>query len=346
MGKTALILILGLSVSLQFLKNSLYQKPLEAVETVGSYYSKSTSKNVAHSAMNDYLRKLYQNKNLRGTFTESNKYLEGSVDTVSISSSSATTTNGDSISVSVVAHYGGHSSRIEVTVLGSSFTIPPITSALAYTGDNSEIDVNGAFIIDGRNHDIDGNLSNSCVNLPGVAVKTGTDSVDIEDNQLKKKDKKRIKGIGPDPSIHVRETVDPSTYSSFIESVADCTLQTGTYAGKITFGNEGSPVIVYGSGDIHFSGRVAGYGIILVDGTIRLTGNFDWYGLMAIIGSDEVLFNSTGVSRVVGGVVLGGTNKSSRIRGNADLLYSCEAISNMQMNTSGLLNFNMLSWYE
>jgi len=345
MGKTALILVLGLSVSLQFLKNSMYQKPLEAVETVGNYYSKTTSKNIAHSAMNDYLNKLYQNKNLRGTFPERNKYLEGSVDTVRINSTSTTTTNGDTIAVNVVAHYEGQNSSIEVTLLGSSLEIPPITAAMAYSGPNPQLSLMGTPVIDGRNHDRNGNLSASCDDLPGIAVATDTDSSDMVDNQIKKKYKNKVIGLGSNPSVHVRETTDPSTFSDVLISAADFTLPAGVYS-SVQYGTDTNPVVVYGQGNLKFSGNVTGYGILLVDGKLTTAGNFHWYGVVYVIGPQPKIFTKVGTARIIGGVVFGGSNKQAEMKGTSDIWYSCETIKHIQDNTGSLLTFNMLSWYE
>jgi hypothetical protein len=345
MGKTALILVLGLSISLQFLKNSLYQKPLEAVETVGSYYSKSTSKNVAHSAMNDYLMKLHQNKNLRGTFAERNKYLEGSVDTVRINSTSTSTTSGDTIVVSAVAHYGGQSSSIEVALLGTAFEIPPLTGAMAYAGPQPKLTLKGTPLIDGRNHDKNGNLSSTCDDLPGVAVAASADSSDMVDNQIKNKDKNKIKGLGSNPSVHVRETTDPSIYKDLLISSADFALPAGVYS-STQYGTDTDPVVVYGEGNLKFAGHVTGYGILFIDGTLTLAGNFTWYGVIYVIGPQPKIFTKVGTSRIIGGVVFGGSNKQAELKGTSDIWYSCETINHIQDNISSLLTFNMLSWYE
>ena len=345
MGKTALILVLGLTVSLGMLKHSLYQRPLEAIETVGSYYSKTTSKNVARSAVNNYLKKLYQNKNLRGTFIENDKYIDGCVDTVIISSSSATTTNGDIIAMSVVAHYGGQSSSIAVSLLGSAFEMPPLTAAMAYSGPNPQISLKGTPLIDGRNHDRNGNLSATCDDLPGIGVAGSSDSTDMVDNQIANKDKNKIKGLGSNPSVHVRETTDPATYKDLIVSSADFTLPAGVYS-SVQYGTDTEPVVVYGEGNLKFAGNVTGYGILFIDGKLTLAGNFYWYGVVYVIGPHAEIFTKVGTARIIGGVVFGGDNKQAEMKGTSDVWYSCETINHVQDNTSSLVTFSMLSWYE
>ncbi len=345
MGKTALILVLGLSVSLGMLKYSLYRRPLEAVETVGSYYSKTTSKNIARSAMNNYLKKIYQNKNLRGTFIENNAYIEGSVDTVIISSSSATTTNGDTISMSVDAHYEGQSSSIEVALLGSAFEMPPLTAAMAYSGPNPQISLKGTPLIDGRNHDRNGNLSATCDDLPGISVANPSDSTDMVDNQIQNKYKNKIIGLGSNPSVHVRETTDPSTYKDLLIASADYSLPSGVYS-SIQYGTDTEPVVVYGDGDIKFTGNVTGHGILFIDGTLTLAGNFYWYGVVYVVGAQAEIFTKVGTARIIGGVVFGGDNKQAEMKGTSDVWYSCETINHVQDNTSSLVSFSMLSWYE
>lgn len=345
MGKTALIIVLGMSISLAFVKDVILQRPIEMAENVADYHNAITAKNIARSAANNYLLKLNEDKTLRGTFFESNKYIDNGVDTVFIS---ATGSGGaDTISLRVFAHYFNSMSGIEIKLLSSSFTIPPITSAIAYSGDNPDLDINGSLNIDGRNHDLFGNLSSSCVDLPGVAVSNIIDSTDVVDNQLKKKkDDDKVKGLDGAPSVHVRETADPSTYKDIIAANADFTLTSGTYSSHLYYGSQTSPAIVYASGDIHLSGKLYGYGILLVEGTLQLTGQMDWYGLVGLVGTDTQLYSSTGTSRIIGGVVIGGDNKSAKLHGTTDVLYSCDAINNITMNASGLKVFNILSWYE
>lgn len=345
MGKIALIIVLGLAISVSFLRLVIQERPIEATENVGTYFSRVAAKNVARSALNNSLKKLYQNKSLRGTFTEFNDYIEGGVDTVRITANSATASIGDTVHVSVVAWYQNQCSNIDVKLLGNSIFIPPITAAVAFPGPNPVLDLSGTPLIDGNNHDINGNPSTSCNNLPGVAVASGTDSINMRNRLFSDKMDDQVIGLENDPSVHVRETPDPSTYLDPIIANADHYLPSSTYS-AIEFGSQSNPTIVYGKGDLKFSGGVIGHGILIIDGTLTLSGNFFWYGMVYVIGPTPEIFNSVGTNRILGGVVLGGTDKIARLRGTADIQYSCETIDNVTSNTGSLITFNIVSWFE
>ena len=345
MGRVAIIIVLGLTITLGFYRNILTTRTTETVENVSGYYNHVTAKNIAFSAINNYLKKLYQNKTLRGTFTEQNIYEDGGVDTVIISSNSATPTAGDTVNVNVVAHFGGEKSSIEATLLVSTFTIPPITAGVAFPGANPVLDLNGNPQIDGSNHNFNGNPSSSCDSLPGVAVASGTDSANMVNALIDGGMEDHVIGLGTDPSVQVRETSDPSTYLDPIIASADYYLTSGTYT-STEYGSKASPAIVYGTGDLKFSGGVTGYGILIIDGTLTLSGNFFWYGMVYVIGETPEIFNSVGTNRIIGGVVIGGPDKIARLRGSADIQYSCETVDNVINNCASLQTFSVLSWYE
>ncbi len=345
MGKAALIIVLGLSITLGFLRFILISRPLEATVNVSNYYSQVMARNVAHSAMNNYLKNLNLYKSLRGTFIEKDKYLESSIDTVWIQSSSSTTSIGDTIKVKVNAYYNEASSKIEVNLLATTLYIPIIPAAVSFSGPNPSLDLNGVPYIDGRNHDQNGNLSSSYDDLPGVVVTSSTDSTNLSNSLISTGMENHVVGIGASPSIYVRNVPDPSNYLDPIIAAANFYLPEGSYS-QIQFGSQDNPVIVFGEGDLKFSGGVVGHGILIIDGTLTLSSNFFWTGMVFVIGQSPEIFSSVGTNQILGGVVLGGNDKVARLRGTADIKYSYEAIQNVMNNTTRLMIFQILSWYE
>ena len=345
MGRVAIIIVLGLTITLGFYRNILTRRTTETVENVSGYYNHITAKNIAHSAINNYLKKLYKNKTLRGTFTEQDVYKAGGVDTVTISSNSATTTTGDTVNVYAVAHFGGKRSEIEATLLVSNFPIPEIIAAVAFPGPNPVLDLFGTPLIDGNNHNMSGAPSSSCPDLPGVAVASSTDSISMVNNLISNGKTNNVIGIGTNPSVEVEPTIDPTNFLDPIIASCDYYLPAGVYS-SVQYGTQANTVIVYGQGNFKFSGGVIGYGILIIDGTMTLSGNFFWYGPVYIIGSTPEIFNSVGTNRITGGVVLGGSGVVAKMKGTADIQYSCDAINNAIINCTSLQTFNILSWYE
>ncbi len=346
MGKAAIIMVLGLVVIVGFFNSLIRDRSFEGVANMSGYYSSVTAKNVARSAMENYLKKLYQNKNLRGTFVEKDAYIEGGIDTLIISADSSTTSLGDTIKVSVVAHYGGKKSSIETSLLATTTDLPDVVAAIAFADPNPLLDVRGNPGVDGHNHDMHtGVPDGSCPDLPGVAVASSSDSAGVVDFLYDNGQENRVHGIGPDPSVHIKPTPSPSTFLKPIINQADHYLLSGTYS-SLTYGTEENPTIVYGKGEVKFSGGVVGHGILIIDGTLDLSGNFFWYGMIYVIGKEPKLFNSVGTNAIMGGVVLGGEGSRATLKGTPDINYSCEAIQNVKTNTSSLLTFSMVSWYE
>ncbi|NOZ61470.1 MAG: hypothetical protein GXO74_07290 [Calditrichaeota bacterium] len=345
MGKAALFIVIGLSVSLAFIKLALIGYPVQSMTNTSDYFSSVTATNIARSALNNYLKKLNQNKSLHGTFVEEDQYMEGGIDTVAISSASANPTIGDTISVAVKAWYNKKRKEASAKIVLSKLTIPPLEAAVAFPGQNPVLDLNGAPLIDGNNHDYTGNLSSDSSDLPGVAVHSTTDSVNIVQKLYHDKQEDHVVGFGGMPSVHVKAVDDPSVFIDPITASADYRLPAGTYS-SVTFGSKNTPVIVYGQGDLKFSGGVVGHGILVIDGTLTLSGNFFWYGIVYVVGPSPEIFNSVGTNRIIGGVVLGGKDKTARLRGTADIQYSYEAVENVRNNTKSLLTMNLISWFE
>ncbi len=345
MGKAALFIVIGLSVSLAFIKLSLTGYPVHATINTSAYFSSVTATNIARSALNNFLMKLNQNKSLNGTFVEQDKYVDRGIDTVTVSSSSANPSLGDTISIAVSAWYNKKNKRATAKIVLSKLTIPPIAAAVAFPGPNPVLDLNGNPLIDGNNHDYDGNSSSSSNDLPGVVVNSATDSTNMVQKLFNDKQENQVIGYGANPSVSVKPIDDPAVFIDPIIASADYNLPAGTYS-SMTFGSKDAPVIVYGEGDLKFSGGVVGHGILVIDGTLTLSGNFFWHGIVYVVGPSPEIFNSVGTNRIIGGVVLGGKDKTARLRGTADIQYSHEAVENVRNNTKSLLTMDLISWFE
>ena len=99
------------------------------------------------------------------------------------------------------------------------------------------------------------------------------------------------------------------------------------------------PVILL-SGDRQLnSGR--GQGILLVDGSLRINGNFTFAGLLLVRGQFDLL----GTANLFGGVyVQDAAAGGSRIRGNGQLAYSSCAIANATNGLGGVGRVTQRPW--
>jgi Tfp pilus assembly protein PilX len=121
-----------------------------------------------------------------------------------------------------------------------------------------------------------------------------------------------------------------------------------TCAGNISdagcWGTDARPRIVYVKGELaspderftslDISGNGVGTGILIVEnGTVGITGDFQWHGPVIVTGSNvSIQYRGGGDQRIVGGTIVnelhndGGTTLAGALGGTARMLYSQEAL--------------------
>jgi len=100
MGKLALLSVIGLILFFGIANYNFTRVNNDALDKVISYHSNTAARNVAKSALNYHMYKLFQNPGTRGIFTEADKYIADGIDTVAI-----TTVLGDSVNITITAWY-------------------------------------------------------------------------------------------------------------------------------------------------------------------------------------------------------------------------------------------------
>ncbi len=112
MGKIAIILIAGLGISLGIMNYNTNRETLEAVDNSAEYYNYTAAQNLTKSALNYSIFSLKINPDLRGTFVENHKYVDGGIDTVTITDGS-----NDTINVSITGWFGNHNHELFASLL-------------------------------------------------------------------------------------------------------------------------------------------------------------------------------------------------------------------------------------
>ncbi|MBI4588029.1 MAG: hypothetical protein HY725_04280, partial [Candidatus Rokubacteria bacterium] len=126
------------------------------------------------------------------------------------------------------------------------------------------------------------------------------------------------------------------------------------------WGTQATPKVVYVKGTVDpaqqfyaltVTGTSTGAGILIIeDGDMSIAGNFRWEGLILITGQYTGLrYGGGGNQKVYGGVVV---NETAAINtqvevdasGNAQVYYSCQALSNAMNKNRKLLSLR--SWKE
>ena len=213
-------------------------------------------------------------------------------------------------------------------------------SALYVDANSVNSDYNGnAFLIDGRDHDVDGNLTSGTDKL-GIVTTSAAASSGITPSRQAQRGK--IRGSTSTPSIFTDPSrpIDISAYTQNIGAIADYVFNDeddGVVDGefKITpavldelgiesFGSEEYPVIVQVNADLEITGNVEGYGIFHLNGSLLGGGGtIQWHGIFVIEGENAWVH---GTPDVIGSMWVKSNNLDWRVSGNPNILYSSAAI--------------------
>ncbi|MCZ6512576.1 MAG: pilus assembly PilX N-terminal domain-containing protein [Nitrospinae bacterium] len=240
--------------------------------------------------------------------------------------------------------------------IAASVTLLGPVAAVKLT--SATFDVAGADGAGGSGYDINGNSDTECTGVSGIALETsGSTTVATNAAQWAACTDTICKWFtvpgsagatgtsGSTPDIIEGSTsftaadaealyddLEPATKADYINTgSASYTLSGGTY-GSIT-----DPVTMYFDGELQVSGNVVGYGILVVDGDLKLTGTLDWNGII-LIGTCTTCtcptcpggLTGNGGITTAGAVLIGNSTvaaSTSDFTGTAELNYSCQGIA-------------------
>jgi hypothetical protein len=245
----------------------------------------------------------------------------------------------------------GAAQRMRRTVevlMRRAIVVPTFTAAVQLNVEAPVIDLSGnAFMIDGRDHNLDGTYNASGTERYGISAPV-TDASVIT-SQISSMHEDQVLGTGADPSAGAVPAIDLNTLVEQAKAAADIILEPGTHS-SLTLGapSAGNTVVVYAGGDVTFSGGVGGAGILVVDGDLRIGGSFLWTGIVIVRGR-ATMVGGGGLKRIVGALVVGEeatattSSTSVDITGTVDLLYSAAAI---QLAADSFAIMALMSWRE
>jgi hypothetical protein len=339
MGRMAIIIVIGLSLTVGIVGYSLNASKSGTIENVAGFDKYTVARNIAHTAVNMALRALDRNDSLFIALKYMETGLMGGKASVALTYPSLPAL--DTVDLTATAEFMDTTRLMRLRLHRRPVPFPVIGEAVGLRVDDVNFVMNGTPDIDGRNHDIDGNLlPPSADDKPGVGFIDAGDTNDTDPYASK------INGV-PQDAIHDTSIIDPLAYVGEYISAADKVFTTGVYGGNQVWGSPASPWIVFADGDVKFNGTVDGWGILVVRGTLTLAGNFKFRGLV-IAYQDytiDVQFSS-GTPDVIGGVVMaGGSGSLFQMKGNSSVVYSKEALE-MAKYINKLQVYRVLRWYE
>ncbi len=172
------------------------------------------------------------------------------------------------------------------------------------------------------------------VTVPALAteITTGSPSGGLASNQTS-----LVTGAGGTPSV---ATIPP--LSQTVSDIANqyltapppapppTTLPGANYSGNGTWGTSTSPQITQITGNTQITGTISGYGVLIVNGSLDIAGNFTFNGLVIATGGN-VSVQVTGNAGIYGSLLVSPPTVSGStvldVRGNAHIQYSSCALS-------------------
>ncbi|HCY75551.1 MAG TPA: hypothetical protein DHV28_06485 [Ignavibacteriales bacterium] len=351
MGKSALIMTLGLSLIIAFIILKLNTNATQGVETTVNKFDQTHARLIANSAVEIQLEKLRQDKNLHGNFAGS--LFDGSY-SGNISPEDA---NGRIIIRSTglfqtISHY------VRVDAERKSVTAPPSAGAVRIiTNVFDKLIISGGLNISGFDHDPTGVRIDSLPAIPGITVDTQGQIDTLVDKKLGINANAEVTGLGPlvkdkySIALPSGEEVDWLGISEDIASSADTILYGGSgdkfeNFPNFSIGTLANPKIVRIEGNVQInSANATGAGILVVNGNLTLEKLF-WQGYIVAYKDSKIDIKLNGGATVIGGMLLSGdTVEITAGNGGFTLKYSSQV---MQLLHENLVSsrFKILNWWE
>lgn len=342
MGKSSLIIVLGMSVIIGFFILRLNANSKENVATTVNMFEQTHARLIANSGVEIYLEKLKHDLSLANHTYSNNNLFEGTYN-VSISE-----INTDGVvTVTSNSNFMDVNHTTVVEAYADKLPIPPLPGALYLsTSVLHKMKITGNITISGLNHELDGSLTTALNDdITGIAVDSLSQVAQIESSM---QGACEVEGVPPVGVVDKEITWED--YSLDAANNADITITPETNIAKLnTLGTITEPkttLVKAGDKGVKFNQNLSGCGILVVDGSLTINGTFDYWGIIIAYKETDIEINFMGNSTIYGGIlVTGNTIKLDIASGNFDLLYSSAALNLLQ----GLLQtqrFKVLSWWE
>jgi hypothetical protein len=369
MGKSILIITLGVSLIIGFVILKLNTNSTSGVETTMNKFDQTHARLIANSGIEIFLEKLKLDPSMMGSYN-GNSLFNGIYD--------ITIAGPDShVTVTSVAHFLGvnHTSIAEARTDGLP---PPDSTAALYLNAGALYGIKkqgtgGAIQIDGNDHDINGGLITPIVDPKyGIGV-DGPAQDSAVTQQIKDQGLNQIKGrefaydsttgnFNPSVGVVGESNFDWDYYARQIALNPDYKIPRpnglpnlsswGTVLQpKVTLVNAAEYNLAHNDKPyiINASDVASGCGILLINGSVAFKGNFTFKGLVIAYKQTElqqdVTIGGTGTVTIIGSLVAAGEKINMSINGGTlSILYSGAALS--RAASVSIRRWEILSWWE
>ncbi len=285
----------------------------------------------------------------------------------------------DLVIVQATGTYLGTTKGVEIAV--NRLMVPPpaggITSVgvatnVSFAGNSFSVDGNNWIPPNGGNPEVMDNSACGSTTAPkfGISVPDATQQLTVK-NDLSATQQDNVTGAapnppwappGPTPSVGVDVTMTQTQLEALVDQLmplADVSYTPGTQISSGTLGTQSDPKITVvdatgytGSDPALKLSATNGAGILIVkNGTLEITGNSDWVGIIIVIGSNVQIDMAGGGDKSIYGSVLLAENldvaaPSAEGQGSVRVRYSCQGVNVANSAGGGKLNGAAAWWRE
>lgn len=346
MGKGILLITIGMSVIIGFFILKLNANSKQNLDVSVSMFENTQARLIANSGVEIYLEKLKADKTLLGKSFQNLSLMGGDYD-VKIEGPDTL------VKVTTTARFEDEQHKTIVFARADKVPFIPGPGAMYLTANTissfKKSGISGSVLIDGNDHDINGNLLNNGVVTPGIAVDGATQQTEVI-NIIKSNAIDQVVGTGGTPSVQViNNTTDWNEYALQLVENPDIIIDTQAKIGKMNnWGTINDPKVTFVNGDIAINNAetAEGCGVLVVNGNLSINGNFTFRGLIIAYKETTIEIKLNGNGKIIGGIVVAGQKILIEVaNGNFSSLYSLDAMNHM----ASLLKtnrFKIVSWWE
>lgn len=348
MGNGSVVVVLGFITLFGIININFNSRSAETVDNVTGYAKYALARDIAQSAVHILLRKVDTTSVLPSSFSISGNLHDGTYEVDA-------TTSGDTMWLVSRGYMMDSLYTIRATLLRYPKPFPgsAFKAALGLYPSPVGFTMKGMSArIDGRDHDSTGALlPPPRVDVPAVLVRTPSDSTtvyngaDSPDSMLQGSQKIAVDPNIDNPADFVDELIAQADYSYITPVGTHLTI------GATTWGSANDPKIVFvdarDTNMVKFAANSTGWGILVVKGSIEVTGTLNWNGLVIAYATTVIDFKTSGGnSTILGSFLFGGApNSDFTMKGTGQILYSKQTL-NKAKNVNKLLAYSIIDWYE
>lgn len=355
MGRMALMIVLGLSLTVGIIGYTLNKSKTGTVENVSGFDKYTIARNIAHTGVNLMLRAFDRNDSTYINPVIVNKQtalmvVNAMSGKCSVFARLKNPSFLDTLEIESRSRFMDSTRIMKLMLKRYPVPFPLVNAAVSLRVPNVDFEIGSASaLIDGRDHDMSGAVVSGPNDKPGVSVFLPSDTTKVIAAEASKPGEQILgtRDVAVDTAME-----NPVPYINDYAAAADFKYTGPTVINNTTWGSASAPVIVYcegSTGEVKTSGNVKGWGIMVVKGNLRITGNFEFYGLIIAYNDvtliEDVVFG-TGTPKLYGGLIAaGGATSDFKLTGNNLVGYSKQALYMAQF-INKLQAYRVLRWYE